>query len=546
MCAIAIAATPAHAGTYTVHSCRTAAGAAAGVGDWIGNARRPELSRSASACPDGPYSLELLPAAQHPPDSYVARAWRAPADTVISSYRLWRSAQLARPYNYRLYEMTPHGLVEGDVCISVDGCLVRGNPGDPLGAGNLVGAENRADVTGLEVLLTCGEVDTGPTHCPATAPAARFQLHRADITLLDRTPPQITSVGGELVEPGVEAIGLQSLSVGATDRGGGVYRAEAEVDGAIVSETVLDPNGGACAEPFVVAQACKRSASGTLGVDTARLADGDHSLRVRVSDATRTNVTEWGPVRIRTANAGCAPTPRVDALRMRASLAPRGRRAPGRRSSDARDSRALGGRSSAARDSRAPAGRSSGARGRARVRGRLLTPAGVPVGGARICVAARAAMTGAALRSRGWVTTRADGRFSYRLRRGPSRRVYLIHRTAGGAVVASVRVRVRANVSMRASRGELRTGQRVVLRGRLRGRPIPRRGVLVELQAKRGRRWQTFGTARTNRRGRYRFSYPFTRTAGVQYYTLRARVPRQASYPYARGASRPEIVVVRG
>jgi hypothetical protein len=70
--------------------------------------------------------------------------------------------------------------------------------------------------------------------------------------------------------------------------------------------------------------------------------------------------------------------------------------------------------------------------------------------------------------------------------------------------------------------------------------------VLVELQAKRGRRWQTFGTARSSRAGRYRFSYPFTRTGGVQYYVLRARVPRQAGYPYATGASRPEIVVVRG
>jgi hypothetical protein len=518
LCALAAAAAaPAQAGVYTVHSCRTPAGTAAGVGDWTGNERVPGQGRSASACPQGPFSIELLASIAHPSNGYVRRVFRAAADTEIASYRLWRSVQLASPYNYRLSEWTTHGLVEADRCLSAEeGCLARGNPGDPLGAGNLVGAENRTDVTGLDVLLTCGEDDAGTTPCPATAPAARFQLHRADVTLLDRVPPQITGVSGPLLAAGEEAIGTQPLSIAATDTGGGVYKASAEIDGQVVAEAVLDGNEGLCAEPFTVAQPCRRSVSGTLPVDTAQLADGTHQLRVRVSDATGTNVTEWGPAQIRTANAGCSPEPRVDALRIGAAFA------RGRRAVTVRYGRSM------------------------RVRGRIATPEGGPVAGARICVAAREDMTGAALRSRGWVTTSADGRFSYRLRRGPSRRIAFVHRTAGGAVVADVRLRVRAALTMRASRRELRTGQRVMLRGRLKGGPVPRRGVLVELQAKRGRRWQTFGTTRSSRKGRYRFSYPFTRTGGVQYYVLRARVPRQASYPYATGAARPEIVVVRG
>jgi hypothetical protein len=70
-----------------VHSCRTAAGGPAGVGDWTGNERRSDLVRTASACPGVPFSIELLASTAHPSDSYVRRLFRAPADTEIFSFR---------------------------------------------------------------------------------------------------------------------------------------------------------------------------------------------------------------------------------------------------------------------------------------------------------------------------------------------------------------------------------------------------------------------------------------------------------------------------
>jgi 5-hydroxyisourate hydrolase-like protein (transthyretin family) len=78
------------------------------------------------------------------------------------------------------------------------------------------------------------------------------------------------------------------------------------------------------------------------------------------------------------------------------------------------------------------------------------------------------------------------------------------------------------------------------------GHPRPSEGVLVELQARRGRRWQTFATSRARRSGRFRRAYRFTRTSGVQRYRLRARVPQQPDYPYAPGGSRPVSVIVYG
>jgi hypothetical protein len=75
---------------------------------------------------------------------------------------------------------------------------------------------------------------------------------------------------------------------------------------------------------------------------------------------------------------------------------------------------------------------------------------------------------------------------------------------------------------------------------------VPENGAVVELQAKRETGWQTFGTTRARRSGRFRFRYQFSRTTGVQRYRLRARVPSQAGYPYAPGSSRPIKVTVRG
>lgn len=182
---------------------------------------------------------------------------------------------------------------------------------------------------------------------------------------------------------------------------------------------------------------------------------------------------------------------------------------------------------------------------RVRMRGRLTRSDGAPLAGAAVCVVAREAVSTGRIRSADSVTTDARGRFSYVLSPGPSRSVEFVHRLGERAASASVMVRVRAPVRLRASRRALRSSQGLTLSGRVRAQDVPM-GTLVEIQAQRGRRWQTFGTARTGREARFRFRYSFTRTLGVQKYRLRARVPTQAGLPFAPGASRPVVVRVSG
>ena len=72
-----------------------------------------------------------------------------------------------------------------------------------------------------------------------------------------------------------------------------------------------------------------------------------------------------------------------------------------------------------------------------------------------------------------------------------------------------------------------------------------KRDILIGIDARRGAGWQIFGEPRVRADGRFRFTYRFVRTTGVQRYRLRARVKAQAGYPYATATSKALTVRVR-
>lgn len=183
---------------------------------------------------------------------------------------------------------------------------------------------------------------------------------------------------------------------------------------------------------------------------------------------------------------------------------------------------------------------------RARVRGRLTDSSGNPVPAASVCVAETEALKGAERRVADSITTDENGRFSYRLKRGPSRRLSFVYRAGGTLASGSVRVRVHAPVSLRAKDRSLHTGQTVVFRGSVGGRDH-QAGVLVEMQVRRNGKWESLlGTTRTKKRGSFRDHYRFRFSEGVQHYSFRAHVPAQRAYPFTAGSSKPVRVKVRG
>jgi hypothetical protein len=148
----------------------------------------------------------------------------------------------------------------------------------------------------------------------------------------------------------------------------------------------------------------------------------------------------------------------------------------------------------------------------------------------------------------GLATTGPNGRFRYVLRARRNRE--LVFRYGGsrriGAAIAQFRLRVRAASSIQASRLRLRNGQQVTFTGRVRSRPLPATGKLIEIQAYFRGRWRTISTVRTNRSGHWRFPYRFGATLGRVTYRFRAQLPVEGGYPFAAGHSRVARVVVIG
>jgi hypothetical protein len=105
---------------------------------------------------------------------------------------------------------------------------------------------------------------------------------------------------------------------------------------------------------------------------------------------------------------------------------------------------------------------------------------------------------------------------------------------------------VPARTTLRVNRASLRNGESVRFSGRLAGRPVPEGGKLIDLQAHYRGRWRTFATPRSDGRGRWSYRYRFGATRGLVSYRFRARIRREAAYPYELGYSRTIAVTVRG
>lgn len=149
----------------------------------------------------------------------------------------------------------------------------------------------------------------------------------------------------------------------------------------------------------------------------------------------------------------------------------------------------------------------------------------------------------------GQVVAAPDGRFRFKVRPGKNRIIHAGFRTDPEnpdlACSRTVRLNVRAGLTLEARPKRVHFGGRVRFRGRLIGHPIPRVGKLIDLQAYDGGRWRTFQTVRTNRKGGYRARYRFTRTRSARTFRFRARARRESRYPYALGVSKTVRVRVR-
>ena len=118
------------------------------------------------------------------------------------------------------------------------------------------------------------------------------QLRSAQFELANTATPAATGMTGTLFNP--NAGGTQDVTFTATDPAGpGVYNVTAQIDGTSVYSGTPDANSGNCvsvgtlsgALMFDHQQPCKQSENVDLPVDTTALLDGQHTLKLTVTDA---------------------------------------------------------------------------------------------------------------------------------------------------------------------------------------------------------------------------------------------------------------------
>jgi hypothetical protein len=182
--------------------------------------------------------------------------------------------------------------------------------------------------------------------------------------------------------------------------------------------------------------------------------------------------------------------------------------------------------------------------GTATLSGVALNPDGAPAAGATVLI-----LEGdSSLVEISRVVAGADGRFSYRVPAGVNRTLRTGFRAAASDVALAcsntVALRVKAGVTLRAKPRSVRFGRTTRFSGQVLGAGLPARGKLVDLQAFEGR-WRTFKTVRTSPSGGFSARYRFIRVNRTRTLKFRARVRREAGFPYQLGTSKTTKVRIR-
>lgn len=183
-----------------------------------------------------------------------------------------------------------------------------------------------------------------------------------------------------------------------------------------------------------------------------------------------------------------------------------------------------------------------------RARGRMMSPEGNPLQDLEIQAVSQVLDGVTPPRVIATVKTSRTGRFSFLVRKGPSRSITV--RYAGAPQVRSatreLKLSVRSQTTMRSGRRAYVNGDTAAFRGTVTTGRIPATGKLVEMQVLSRGKWRTFATTRTGKKGTWRHNYRFDGTNGRVTYRFRARVPRESGYPFVTGDSRSIRVRVRG
>jgi hypothetical protein len=308
---VAAAASAATANTYTVFSCKGPTGAPNGAAGWAAVPATAE-GRSLNSClASGPLTA-LLDAATPSGSASAGWSFSAPADTrIVRLAARRRTAGVAPPtsqskdVSYVLE--TDSGNLEVCDVSGLSSCV--SDLSQPIDKQGIDAALVRFRVLCTNAGLTCSR-------------PLRADFDAVQIGLEDALPPTVSGIN--VLDTG-DTSGTLAVGFSAADRGGGVYRAVVSVDGQPLATQPLGGAGCTDANPadadpyqFLTPLPCPASAGPTVvRVDAKSLALGVHGIQIAVEDAAGNSTTVVGPVQFPRANAEAVPGTVQDLLHAR-------------------------------------------------------------------------------------------------------------------------------------------------------------------------------------------------------------------------------------
>ncbi len=163
---------------------------------------------------------------------------------------------------------------------------------------------------------------------------------------------------------------------------------------------------------------------------------------------------------------------------------------------------------------------------------------GRPIVGAKLLVYQK--VTGAKAYTRiGSATTKAGGKYSYRVRAGASRSIYVAYSGSRILRPASSQLSERFTGRIAMDAGQIWAGEQLRVTGQVKGGHIPSGGVevTIDYQQVGAPGSGTLGTARTGAKGRFRFTQQFASSTRGLVYRLWAVVKKQPRWPYLAAAT---------
>lgn len=392
---------------------------------------------------------------------------------------------------------------------------------------------------------------------PVSLKLSRVQVrYHDDVSPIAQLPLQ-----GDLVAPG-NLSGMRSVQAPLRDVGGGVKTVRIYLDGGLAGESLP-----LCAEPYTRAGPCPKESTVGAAVDTRRVTDGAHQLKITGVDVAGNEGVLWdapvlidnggprGPGSDSAIRGELNGTPALDDNRITATWPQTARNRSSRTATRraCRRSATYRAKHPLACNGR-PAGRTLTTRyslkHQSRLEGVLTTATGAPVRGAAIRLTSTPTASGAQPRELGVVSTDDRGHFQAAIpRKDGSATItaawYARSRDTNPVALVSLQHQVRAASTFRATAHTIRRGHVVRFFGLLLGNGGPRGGSTVTIQAaNRPGNWRTVSSIRVAPNGhwglRYRIPHALRGT-----YKFRGQVQPAPTYPYRPATTRTRKLAVR-